>query len=80
MDRGGCLARQTPIFPSEMGDKMPRAKDVTEPVGLAMLGCHTVGDYLSDKAMARTGKADIGRLPLFSCEFETYLFYSMEQP
>lgn len=74
MDRGGRLASQTLRFPSEMGDKMPRAKEGTEPLSLATLGCHTVGDYLSAKAMEQARQSRCREIVSFPCELEIYYF------
>lgn len=65
------LAR-TPRFPSEMGDKMPRAKEGTEPFSLATLGCHTVGGCLSDKAMELARQSRYREVVSFPCELERY--------
>lgn len=70
---GVWLAR-TPRFPSQMGDKMPRAKEGREPLGLAMLGCHTVGSYLSDKAMEQARQSRYREVVSSPCELETYYF------
>ena len=70
----GVQLARTPRFPSEMGDKMLRAKEGTEPLGLATLGCHTVGGYLSDKAMEQARQSRYREVVSFPCELEMYYF------